>query len=41
MTIHFLGKTERVVDLAENVRFVLHPPILSTERVRVSPIRSY
>lgn len=30
LTVHFLGQTEEVVPLSDNVRFWLHPPRLST-----------
>lgn len=32
LTVHFLGQTEQVVPLSDNVRFRLHPPRLSTRR---------
>ncbi len=33
LTLHFLGRKAEVVNLSENVRYVLHPPRFSTERL--------
>lgn len=33
LTLHFLGETHQVLEQAENVRYVLHPPRFSTERL--------
>lgn len=31
LTLHFLGKRQQVVELSEQVRYVLHPPLFSTD----------
>lgn len=33
LSLHFLGDQEQVIELAKNVRYVLHPPRFSTERL--------
>ena len=33
LTVHFLGGEHQVIQLAKHVRYVLHPPIFSTERL--------
>lgn len=34
LTVHFLGRSDEVLQLAPNVRYVTHPPVWSTERLR-------
>jgi glycosyltransferase involved in cell wall biosynthesis len=38
LTVHFLGDEERTVPVAGNVRYVTHPPLLSTARFRFTQL---
>jgi glycosyltransferase involved in cell wall biosynthesis len=33
LTLHFLADTQQVIELSDNVRYILHPPRFSTERL--------